>query len=104
MELSKDQQKNFDAVKNEIAERIIPEVFATLDEFHKHRLLPGESSLFVYELNKLLDQAIPSIDATACEQLLFNQFLGGLPASVRSEQPQARQKHSTKLLNVHACY
>ena len=51
MELSEDEQKDFDDAKKKIAERIVPEVFVTLDEFHKRRLLPGESlSLFVYEL------------------------------------------------------
>ena len=48
MELSEDKQKDFDAEKKKIVERIVPEVFVTLDEFHKHQLLPGESlSLFV---------------------------------------------------------
>ena len=48
MELSEDEQKDFDDAKKKIAERIVPEVFVTLDEFHKCRLLPGESlSLFM---------------------------------------------------------
>ena len=43
MELSEDEQKDFDDAKKKIVERIVPEVFVTLDEFHKCRLLPGES-------------------------------------------------------------
>ena len=42
MELSEDEQKDFDDAKKKIVERIVPEVFVPLDEFHKRRLLPGE--------------------------------------------------------------
>ena len=64
-------------------EEIMPEVFINLEGFHKHQLLPGESlSLFVYGLKKLLDQAMPGMDVTTCEQLLLHQFLGGRPVSV----------------------
>ena len=97
MELSEDEQKDFDDAKKKIAERIVPEVFVTLDEFHKRRLLPGESlSLFVYELKKLLDQAMPGMDATAREQLLLHQFLGGVPAPISK---QIRAAGETKALD-----
>lgn len=86
MELSEDEQKDYDVARKKIEERIMPEDFVTLDEFHKRRLHPGESlSLFVYHLKKLLDQAMPGMDATARQQLLLHQFLGGLPVSVSKQ-------------------
>ena len=97
MELSEDEQKDYETTKKKIAERIVPEDFITLDEFHKRRLHPGESlSLFVYDLKKLLDQAMPGMDATARQQLLLHQFLGGLPVSVSK---QIRAAGDTKDLN-----
>ena len=75
MELSEDEQKDYDTAKKKIAEQIMPAVFITLDEFHKYQLHLGESlSLFVYELKQPLDQAMPGMDAAAREQLLFHQF------------------------------
>ena len=85
MELSEDEQKDYDTAKKKIVEQIMLAVFITLDEFHKRRLHPGESLLFVYELKRLLDQAMPGMDAAAREQLLLHQFLGGLPASVSKQ-------------------
>ena len=57
--------------------------FIPLDEFHKRKLLPGESpSLIVYELKRLLLQARPDIDSDAQDELLLHQFLTGLPLAV----------------------
>ena len=82
-ELSEDDQKSYATAKKKMAKRIMPTVFATLDEFHKHKSYPGESlSLFVYELKRLLDHSMPGMDAAAHEQLLLHQFLGGLPSLV----------------------
>ena len=85
MELTEDKQKDYDLTRKKIEERIMPADFVTLDEFHKRRLHPGESSLFVYHLKKLLDQAMPGMDATARKQLLLHQFLCGLPVSVSKQ-------------------
>ena len=98
MELSEGDQANYATVKEKMAKQIMPSEFITLDEFHKHKLQPGESlSLFVYELKKLLDQAMPGMDAAAREQLLLHQFLGGLAASVSK---QVRAAGDTKTLNA----
>ena len=61
----------------------MPIGFIPLDEFHKRKLQPGESlSLFVYDLKRLLIQAMPDIDIDARDQLLLHQFLTGLPLAV----------------------
>ena len=44
-----------------------------LDEFHKRKLQPGESLSFVYNLNRLLIQAMPDIDINAIN-FCFNNF------------------------------
>ena len=45
----------------------MPIGFIPLDELHKRKLQPGESlSLFVYDLKRLLIQAMPDIDINFC--------------------------------------
>ena len=62
-----------------------PAEFVSLDEFHLCKMRPGEAlSLFLHDLKRLLDQAMPKLEASAREQLLLHQFLAGLPESVSS--------------------
>ena len=64
----------------------MPIGFIPLDEFHKRKLQPVESlSLFVYDLKRLLIQAMPDIDIDARNQLLLHQFLMGLPLAVSKQ-------------------
>ena len=57
--------------------------FEALDNFHNHRLRPEEAlSIFVHDMKMLLEQAMPRLDNTACDQLLLHQFLAGLPSSL----------------------
>ena len=42
----------------------------------------------MHDTNKLLDQAMPSLEKNARKQLLLHRFLGGLPETV-SRQPRA---------------
>ena len=59
LELMESKQKDYAASKKIITEKLLLIGFIPLDEFHKCKLLPRESlSLFVYELKKLLHQAI----------------------------------------------
>ena len=60
-----------------------PQSFVSLDGFHKRRLHPGEPiSVYVHELKKLLDHAMPTLDTEARDQLLLHQFLAGIPRDI----------------------
>ena len=56
--------------------------FVSLNESHLRKMHPGESlSLFVHELKKLLNQAMPTLEKMPM-QLLLHQFLAGISDSV----------------------
>ena len=83
LELSEEQQQDYEASKKEIARAMMPMGFVSLEEFHRRKLRPGEAlSLFVHDLKKLLDQAMPDLDKKAREPLLLHQFLAGVPDAV----------------------
>ena len=66
LELSEAVQGNYGQMKKKIVEKMAPQSFISLDDFHKRRLHPGEPiSVYVHELKKLLSQAMPELDATA---------------------------------------
>ena len=70
------KKKGYDDVQIKLVEKMSPEAFVTLDEFHQGKLRPNESvSTFAYELKKLLQQAMPGIGTTARQQLILHQFL-----------------------------
>ena len=57
--------------------------FTSLSEFHDRRIYPGESpQRYLYELNRLLKRAFPEMIPEAKDQLLFEQFIRGLPRYV----------------------
>ncbi|KAL5489229.1 hypothetical protein EMCRGX_G018297 [Ephydatia muelleri] len=63
-----------------------PASFVSMDGFLKRRLRSGEAlSLYLYELKRLLDQAMPGLDATARSPLLLHQFMEGLPTVVSKQ-------------------
>lgn len=83
LELSDDDQKDYKEAKKKIVEKMAPQSFVSLGDFHKRRLLPNEPiSVYVHELKKLLDQAMPELDAGARDQLLLHQFLAGIPRDI----------------------
>jgi len=83
LELSEDTQKDYKEAKKKIVEKMAPQAFVSLDDFHKRRLHPGEPiSVYVHELKKLLDQAMPGLDTGARDQLLLHQFLVGIPRDI----------------------
>ena len=89
LELSEDEQKDYKVAKAKILERMGPVQFILMDDFHRCWLLPGESlSVFIHELKRLMDQAMPDADAQTRKQLLIHQFLTGIPLEV-SKQLQA---------------
>ena len=82
LELTVEQQGNYAMAKTEIIKIIMP-IFISPDEFQQRKLRPGEVlPVFVYDLKKLLAQAMPELDQAAWEPLLLYQFLTGLPAAV----------------------
>ena len=86
LELSEAEQKDYKAAKAKMLERMGPVQFVSMDDFHRRRLLPGESlSVFVHELKRLMDQAMPEADAPTRKQLLIHQFLTGVPVEVSKQ-------------------
>ena len=83
LELTTEQQSDYKVAKAKILEGMGPVRFVSMDDFHRRRLLPGESlSVFSHELKRLIDQAMPTADAATRQQLLIHQFLSGLPTEV----------------------
>lgn len=63
-----------------------PAHFASLADFHKRTLWPGESlSVFAHELKRLLGQALLTANASTSKQLLLHQFISGLPSSLSTQ-------------------
>lgn len=91
LELSAEQQGDYATAKKEMVKKLSPSQFASLDEFHRRKLRPGESlAVFEHDLKRVLEQAMPELrDKEAREQLLLHQFLAGLPTDV------ARQLRAT---------
>ena len=65
---------------------LLPTEFLTLEQFHQRKLRPGESlSVFLYDLKKLLQHAMPDVTADVRSQLLLHQLLVGLPTAVSKQ-------------------
>ena len=76
-------EDGYASAKEAMMRTMMPMEFVSLDDFHQRKLQPGESlSVFVHVLKKLLEQAMPSLDKPARDQLLLHQFLPGIPDSV----------------------
>ena len=87
IELTDNEQKDYTITKKKIINAIMPIRFVSLADFHKRMLMPGESlSMYVHQLKQLLNQAMPDISAAAKKQLLFHQFLSGLPQEVSKQR------------------
>ena len=83
LELSEEQQQSYPTAKKELSIALMPMEFVSLDNFHRRTMRPGEAlAVFVHNLKKLLEQAMPGLDALGREQLLLHQFLAGIPESV----------------------
>jgi len=75
--------------KGKLIKKMAPLEFVSLEEFQKRSIFPSESvGMYLYELKRLLQQAMPELTAYARKPLLIHQFLAGLPASL-SRQLQA---------------
>ena len=57
--------------------------FTSLSEFHGRTIFPGERPQnYLFELKRLLNKAFPEMAEEAKEQLLFEQFIRGLPKAI----------------------
>ena len=83
LNLSVDDQKDYEKAKKSVVDGIMPMAFTSLEEFHHRKIHPGESlSVYVHNLKVLIEHAMPDIDATSRGQLLLHQFLAGIPLHV----------------------
>ena len=83
LELGEEEQGDYASAKEALVKTMMPMEFVSLDDFHRRKLRPGEAlSVFVHAMKKLLEQAMPSLDKLARDQLLLHQFLAGLPDKV----------------------
>jgi len=73
MELTDEQQGSYEEAKKRLLETMMPIEFVSLDDFHHRKLRPGEAlSVFVHDMKKLLDYAMPGLDKTARDQLFLD--------------------------------
>ena len=57
--------------------------FQVMREFERRRLLPGEPPhVFLYNLKRLLEIAMPELTGEAKEQMLLHHFIDGLPTEI----------------------
>ena len=83
MELSNGEKSNYGVTKGKLIKKMVPLEFVLLEEFQKLSIFPGKSvGMYLYELKRLLQQAMPELTEEAMKQLLIHQFLVGLPASL----------------------
>ena len=83
LRLTEEKQEEYRTAKEKITNKMKPTKFVSLDDYRRRKLWPSEPiPVFVYELKKLLDQAMPNLHASTLEQLLLHQFLSRLPDTV----------------------
>ena len=74
--------------------------FVSLYNFHRRKLRPGEAlSVFVHDLRKLIDQAIPNM---AKEPLLLHQFLTGFPGPIKRQSTASGDVKTIEAALTHA--
>ena len=67
-------------LKRLLIETLRPSGFVAFAEFQARKLRPGETALlYVHELKRLLEDAMPNLDADSQDRILFQQLLAGLP-------------------------
>ena len=82
-ELKENQQVNYERARWLIIEKMAPAGFVSLSNVNQRKLQPVEVlSVYLHELKRLLNQAIPNLDAATQNQLLCHQFLIGIPGKI----------------------
>ena len=80
-ELSEQDQSAYSMARRRIKEKMAPIGFLSLSGFNQRKLQPGETlSIYLHELKRLLDQAMPNLASAMRNQLLCHQFINGIPA------------------------
>lgn len=98
LELSDAQKADYKVAKEQLTTKMAPTEFVSLEEFHSRKLRPGEAiALYLHDLKRLLQQAMPQLAADASEPLLLHQFLSGLPGPISR---QLRASGDTKDLDA----
>ena len=83
LELSTEQKADYGVAKEQLIAKMALMEFVSLEEFHSRKLRPGEAiTLYLYDLKRLLRQAMPEMAAYASKPLLLHQFLSGLPTPI----------------------
>ena len=80
-----EERKNYATVKETLqtAFRAEDQKFTALSEFHGRSMFPNETpQRYLFELKLLLIKAFPQMDGQAKEQLVFEQYIRGLPKVV----------------------
>ena len=101
LELTTEQQDDYAIAKKEILSAVMPMGFVSLGEFHQRKLCPGEAILvFVHNLKKLLEIAVPSLNKEAKEPLLLHQFVAGLPEAITRQSRASGEDRPLKQSRV----
>ena len=80
LDIPAETKKIFKDVKQLLVEKLRPSGFVAFAEFQARKLRPGETALlYVHELKRLLEDAMPNLDADSQDRILFQQLLAGLP-------------------------
>ena len=80
LDIPAETKKIFKDVKRLLIETLRPSGFVAFAEFQARKLRPGETALlYVHELKRLLEDAMPNLDADSQDRILFQQLLAGLP-------------------------
>ena len=94
LELSTEQKADYAGAKEHLITKMAPTEFVSLEEFHSHKMRPGEAiALYLYDLK----QAMHELEVNASKPLLLHQFLSGLPTPISR---QLRATGDTKELDA----
>ena len=83
--LDAESRLDYGRVKERLLSAFKPEdtKFTSLSEFQNRSLHPGETpQKYLYELKGFLRKAFPDMSEEAKEQLLYEQYIRGLPRSI----------------------
>ena len=71
LEATEEEQAGFGTMKEKIITKMVPIAFSSLQESHNHKMLLGEAvSPYMFELKRLLEQAMTELAKEARDQLL----------------------------------
>ena len=80
LSIPEETRKNYDEVKQSLCSALKPKQFSSFAEFQARKLRPGETvQMYLHHLQRLLESALPDLDAESKDKLLFQQFIAGVP-------------------------